>query len=116
MKRKTLSDQLRARILNCGESRYSLWKKTGIDQATLGRFISDFIESRSDLKPGTKSNLEQARDWMVDFFGADKSLRDITPGAADQWALWMLEKGLGQETAKRHAGRAKQLFKVALRR
>jgi hypothetical protein len=40
MKRKKISDQLRKIILTCGESRYGLWKKTGIDQATLSHFIS----------------------------------------------------------------------------
>lgn len=40
MKRKKLSDDLRAIILSCGESRYSLWKETGIDQATLSRFVN----------------------------------------------------------------------------
>jgi hypothetical protein len=35
-----LSEQLRQVIRNCGESRYALSKRTGIDQSTLTRFMS----------------------------------------------------------------------------
>src|SRR5262249_11013760 len=86
------------------------------ESATLDAFVGEFIQSRTDLKPGTKLNLEQARDWLVKYFVADRPLRDITAGDADGWWLHMLNEGLGQETAKRHVGRAKQLWKVALRR
>lgn len=40
MPHSKLSEQLRRIVLNCGESRYSLWIQTGIDQATLSRFIN----------------------------------------------------------------------------
>lgn len=36
-----LSEQLRHVIESCGKSRYQLSRETGIDQATLSRFISD---------------------------------------------------------------------------
>ena len=35
-----LSEQLRQVIRDCGESRYSLARRTGIDQSTLTRFMS----------------------------------------------------------------------------
>jgi len=38
-KRTTLTDQLRRAIETADKSRYALWKETGIDQATLSRFI-----------------------------------------------------------------------------
>ncbi len=38
--RVKLSDQIRAAVENCGQTRYAIWKATGIDQATLSRFIA----------------------------------------------------------------------------
>lgn len=39
-KRKTLTQQVREHLENCGESRYQVAKDTGLDQATLSRFAS----------------------------------------------------------------------------
>lgn len=38
--RKKLSDQIRQAVETCGETRYAIFKATGIDQATLSRFLS----------------------------------------------------------------------------
>jgi transcriptional regulator with XRE-family HTH domain len=38
--RMKLSDQIRQAIENCGETRYAIWKATGISQETLSRFMS----------------------------------------------------------------------------
>ena len=40
-KRPKLSDQLRRAIDTCGKSRYEISRETGIDQATLSRFMND---------------------------------------------------------------------------
>ena len=39
-KRKKLSDQIRAAIDGCGKTRYRIFVDTGIDQATLSRFMA----------------------------------------------------------------------------
>ncbi len=39
-KRTKLSDQLRHAIEGCGKSRYVISQDTGIDQATLSRFVN----------------------------------------------------------------------------
>jgi len=39
-RRLPLSDQLRAAVRNCGETRYAIAKATGIDQSTLSRFVN----------------------------------------------------------------------------
>jgi plasmid maintenance system antidote protein VapI len=39
-KRGKLSDQIRDAVEHCGETRYAIAKATGIDQATLSRFVS----------------------------------------------------------------------------
>jgi transcriptional regulator with XRE-family HTH domain len=40
-KRIPFSDQLRQAIDGCGKSRYEISQETGIDQATLSRFMND---------------------------------------------------------------------------
>jgi transcriptional regulator with XRE-family HTH domain len=39
-KREAVSDQIRRLIEECGLTRYQIWQATGIDQATLSRFMS----------------------------------------------------------------------------
>lgn len=39
-KRLKLTDQIRRAVKNCGESRYQICQQTGIDKATLSRFMS----------------------------------------------------------------------------
>jgi hypothetical protein len=45
----------------------------------LGGFLEGYIIRRTDMKPRTRINLDAAKARLLDFFGADKPLRDITP-------------------------------------
>jgi integrase len=89
--------------------------KAGSKAPKLGAFLDQYVDGRTDIKPRTKSNLKQARDNLVRFFGADKPLRDITAGCADEYRLHLLSR-LSENTARRHCGRAKQFFRAALRK
>lgn len=106
----------------------------------LGPFIAEFIAGRTDLKRNTIENFRQLEQLIVEFFGADRLIATITPGDADEFRLWMTRrvkhvrrkkltskaKKKGQEeskpetlsdaTIRRHCGRAKQLFRVAIRK
>ncbi|MCY2991304.1 MAG: tyrosine-type recombinase/integrase [Planctomycetota bacterium] len=87
----------------------------------LGVFLDTYVKSRTDVKEGTLYNLELAARALVDHFGKSKPLGDITPGDADDWRRWLLsaEKGcpdLGDNTARRFCGRAKQFFRAAVRK
>ncbi len=86
--------------------------------STLGAFIDSYLISRRDIKPRTRVSLMQVRGNLVGYFGENKPLRDITPGDADEWRRWLLtrEKPLGDNTVRRFAGRAKQLFRAAQRK
>src|SRR5262245_30411443 len=44
----TFSDQIRQAIKNSGISRYQLWKRTGVDQAALCRFMQGDVGLRMD--------------------------------------------------------------------
>jgi len=84
---------------------------------TLGAFLDDYIEKRAaDTKPTTRLVYGHTRRLLVEYFGSDKPLRDITPGDADEWRRWMVGKGLADNTVRRRSGIAKQYFKAALRK
>ena len=57
----------------------------------------------------------QAKNWLVKFFGAQQRLDEITPGDADDFQRWLFTK-LGENTVRRHCGRAKQFFWAAYRK
>lgn len=82
----------------------------------LGAFIDRYLDGRPDLKPRTVVNIQQAKRWLVKFFTEGRELRTITVADAEDWAAFMRKKGLGENTARRHVGRARQLFKAAIRR
>jgi integrase len=84
--------------------------------ATLGDFVTAYIQERKDVKSGTATFYGHTRRNLIDFFGEDKPLREITPGDADQWRLYLLEQGLAENTVRRRCGMAKQFFRVAVRR
>ena len=88
------------------------------DTTKLGEFIDAYLASRTDIKPRTRINLLQVRKNLVNHFGEDRLLGDVTPGDADEWRRWLLtrENKLGENTVRRHCGRAKQLFRAALRK
>ena len=88
--------------------------------ATLKAFLDRYIESRTDIKPRTLDIFERTRRSLVAFFGADKPLRDITPGDAQDWRRYMLDRGaceggpLGVNTVNDRCKKAKQFFNAAV--
>ena len=82
---------------------------------TLGAFIDQYILGRTDIKPRTRINLNQAKGNLLRYFGADTPLSTITPGDADNFRLDLMAR-LSENTARRHCGRAKQFFRAALRK
>jgi integrase len=86
------------------------------DSVKLRAFLDAYIEERSDVKPGTSITYKWVRLNLTDFFGDDKPLREITPGEADQWRLYLVKQGMADDTIRRRCGTAKQFFRVAVRR
>ena len=89
-----------------GESRHDV---------KLGDFLGQYLTGRTDIKPSTRTNLEQVQRNLLDFFGADKPLREVSPGDADGFRVFLLGK-LAENTVRRNCGRAKQFFRAALRK
>ena len=81
----------------------------------LGQYIHDYIKNRTDIKTATTTVLGHTKRNMIDFFGEDKPLRDISQGDADLWRVYLKEQGLSENTIRRRCGIAKQFFKAAVR-
>ena len=56
---------------------------------SLQQFLDAYIAARSDTKSNTRIVYGHTRRCLIEFFGADRALRDITPGDADDWQLWL---------------------------
>lgn len=82
----------------------------------LGPFIDDYLTSRTDLKPRTVLKLKATRKHLTDHLGEDRPLREITPGDADSWRLYLLGRGLGENTVRKFCQIAKQYFHAAHRK
>jgi len=89
--------------------------QTDNQTATLGEFLDQYISGRTDIKPSTRTNLEQVRRNLLDYFGTDKLLAAIAPGDADEFRVNLLGK-LGENTVRRNCGRARQFFRAAVRK
>jgi integrase len=84
---------------------------------SLGGFLDEYIRNRSDIEASTKTNLETARRWLVEYFGGDRELDSISPGEADEYRAWLASKAKqAANTVKRLCSRAKQFFRAAVRR
>ncbi len=94
------------------------------ERMRLGEFLDTYIAGRKDLKPATRTVLGHTRRCLIEFFGADKSLRSITLGDADAWRVWLATEGnnrdterdeLSENTVRRRCGIAKQFFRAAIK-
>ncbi len=85
--------------------------------ATLGAFIDDYIQSRSDVKSGTTTMYGHTKRCLIEYFGSGKALRDVSAGDADLWRLWLFShEHLSENTARRRIKLARQFFRAAARR
>jgi integrase len=83
---------------------------------TLEEFLDSYIAMRSDVKSGTKLVYGHTRRCLIEFFGGNKQLREITEGEADEWRLYLKRESLSESTVRRRCGIAKQYFRFAVRR
>ncbi|MFG0334764.1 MAG: tyrosine-type recombinase/integrase [Maioricimonas sp. JB049] len=85
-----------------------------VKAGTLSTFIDDYIAGRSDVTERRLAKLRNARDRIIEFFG-DVKLDAVTPGAADEYGRWLLEK-LAPATAQKECQIAAQFFRHAYRK
>ncbi len=86
------------------------------DAAKLGRFITDYLAQRGDLKPGTLIVMRQAERWLVRFLGKDKPLVEVTTGDADSYRAFLQSEKRAKATVVKWCRYARHYFEVAKRR
>ena len=84
--------------------------------ATLGPFIENYVKGRTDVKPATKEVWRQGEMGLVEFFGADKPVGEVTPGDADNYKLHLIGKKLAPMTVRKRLQFATMIFRAAMRR
>lgn len=101
---------------------------TVTESPELGAFLDRYIAQRADTKPATRVVYGHTRRALLAYFGADRQLRSITRGDADEWRLYLItearkhrhgtkvKRGLADNTVRRRCGIAKQFFNAALRK
>jgi integrase len=82
----------------------------------LGAFLDDYLAGRTDLKESSQVAYRTHRDRIVNYFGAETSLRDITKGDADKFEVHLKSEEYALATRGRTVKLAKQLFRAAIRR
>tara|TARA_R110002073_G_scaffold332412_2_gene518469 strand:- start:14008 stop:15270 length:1263 start_codon:yes stop_codon:yes gene_type:complete len=90
-------------------------KEIPINERTVGAFFDTYIAGLTDLEASTRNKYTQASSWFTVKVGREKLLQDVTPAEIDHWRRWMLQEGLAQATANKHAKRIKKLFSEAVR-
>jgi integrase len=86
------------------------------EAATLRAYLDRYIAMRADVKGTTATVYGHTRRCLVEFFGVDKPLREITRGDAEAWRINLIDKEkLADNTVRRRCGIAKQFFRHALR-
>ncbi len=83
---------------------------------TLEKFVQGYIASRVEARPNTIRNFHGTRVCLVNHFGEDKNLRDITVAEAQAWKQAMLGAGSAEATVSKRVKHAKQFFKIAQER
>jgi len=104
-------------IAGCGDGLLKKLAKVGLVErstsSTLAEFIDSYIESRTDVKPSTLITYNNARRNLVDFFGPDKRLTDITKLDAKKWSR-SLGTDLADNTVRLRCRTAKLFFRAAV--
>ena len=83
---------------------------------TLAAFIAEYISGRQLKKPNTLKNYRQTERILIDFFGHEKTLADLTPGDCDDWHSHEVGRGQAAATVGRNVKRAKQFLRAAVRK
>lgn len=107
-----ISDRLHAKWVRVGlvEPREHADEQPG---KSLGDYLDYYFAVRSDVKDATLTVWGQVRNYLVEFFGRDKPLDEITAGDAAEWRIF-LKSTLSENTIRKRCQFAKQFFNHAV--
>ncbi len=86
------------------------------DRTTLKAFVESYIDGRVDVKPLTKTKYRSTLRTLTAFFGADKRLRDINAGTAEDWRRNFVKKDIAENTIRKYTAVAKLFFGAAVKK
>ncbi len=82
----------------------------------LGSFLTNYIATRSDVKPATHRKYATTRRYLLEFFGESRPLRSITAGDADEFRLKLVERKVSENTVRKHVAVSKVFFMAGVRK
>lgn len=87
------------------------------EAANLGELLALYKKARPDVKPGTQTVYSHTIRCLLEYFGTNKPLREITEADAEAWKIWLeKDQKLSVSTVRRRAGIAKQFFRWAVKK
>lgn len=81
----------------------------------IGDFLDGYLKDRDDLKPNSRLVYGHTRRTLIEFFGREKALKDITEYDAEQWQRYLMREGLSKATVRKRTANAKVFFRVAVK-
>jgi len=118
-----MEDQTARWVAGLPDEMYSKLAKLGLlkhrettKAALLGETLDWYVNTHKvAVKHRTFEVWSQAQKSLNDYFGADKSIGEITKGDADLWRLWMVEHNLAEATIRKRSQNAKQFMRFAIK-
>jgi len=105
---KGLPKKLRAKLVKVGLA-------SAEGSATLKAFLDKYSLDRVDVKPATRTVWGLVKKNLLAHFKADKLVRDITPGDADAFKLYLVGQGLAPTTIHKRLQFCRTFFRSMLR-
>jgi len=85
------------------------------EDMTLGGLLKIF-DDRNDVKPATKVVWENPRRNLIEFFGENKNIREITTAQAEDFHQYLISLGLAAWTIHKRLQFCRMFFRTAIRR
>ncbi len=84
-------------------------------EESLGPFLDAYIANKNFGADNTRRNYNVSRKHLINYFGRDKMLAEISPGDADEWRESLL-RDYSAATVAREVKRARQFLRAAVRK
>jgi integrase len=107
----TIGDELHDRIARAG-----LASKRSDTQTTLEKYLDAFIAGKGSMQESTRVTYGHTKRNLIDFLGANKLLREITAGDAEEFREYLVGLKLSDATCRRRVAMAKQFFARAAKK
>jgi integrase len=86
------------------------------ERATLQAFLSGYIKGRHDVKPASKTVWEQGKKSLVEYFGAETPVQEITHAGCEDYKQTLISSGLASYTVRKRLQCAKMFFTAMVKR